>query len=62
MNSFSLCEFSEVSGEVLAVEERQTTNDVIHRLDTAGNIIQSKQLIIPDTSVKYSTALYIGTP
>ena len=42
------------------MEERQTGNDVIYRLDTTGTILQSQQLILPDTKIKYSTALYLG--
>ncbi|KAI6656459.1 WD repeat-containing protein [Oopsacas minuta] len=55
-----MCEFSDVSGEILAVEERQNNNDVIHRLDVAGDIIQSQEIIISSKSIKHTAAIYIG--
>ena len=60
MNSFSMCEFSDVSDEVLVVEERQKCNDVIYRLDTMGDIIQSQELVVGCKHIKHTAALYLG--
>ena len=60
VNSFSMCEFSDVSDEVLVVEERQNANDVIYRLDTMGDIVQSQELVVGCKDIKHTASLYLG--